>query len=407
MSDTTHHSHTEAYRRGDNSPEALEHEIDEERRSVSQTLEALQEKMSVGSIVDEAWRNYGHYGSDIGRTLGRTISENPLPLILTGVGLAWLMASSGRRSRRADYDEDYLWEVDEDLYEEDFVGTRQYGSASARPYGTAAVAGRYERRGPGMTDRVRGMAGSVADTVRGAVSSATHAASSLTHRAGDAGHSAYDSARGAAGAASAYAGDAASHASESARGAAGSVGGTMRHAGDMVGRGAYEARRRAADYGRYAADYGRYTRRRLDDMLDDHPLVMGALALAIGAAIGGALPKTRIEDEYMGEYSEEAWQMAQAEAGKARRVAGAVAEEARHIAEEKYGEYSGEARTLAERARHEAGDAAERLRHKAEEEARGLADRAKSEAREAADRLTETAREEARKQDLGHPGKHS
>src|SRR5690606_29375741 len=163
--------------------------IDEERRSVSQTIEALQEKMSVGSMVDEAWRRYGHYGNDIGRNLGRTVSENPMPLILTGVGLAWLMFSSGR-SRQDDYhDEDYLWEADEDLYEEDFVGTRRYGTSGARPYGTAAVAGRYERRSnkPSMTDRVRGAVGSAYETARSAVSSATH-------RAGSAADAAYGSA---------------------------------------------------------------------------------------------------------------------------------------------------------------------------------------------------------------------
>src|SRR5690606_23877580 len=127
---------------------------------------------------------------------------------------------------------------------------------------------------------------------------------------------------GAAGSASHYAGGAAAYASESGSGAAGSVseavgnaaeavGDTARQAGDMAARGAEEARRRAAYY-------SRYTRRRVDHMMDDHPLVMGALALAIGAAIGGALPRSRIEDEYLGEYSDEAWHMAEGELEKAR-----------------------------------------------------------------------------------------
>jgi hypothetical protein len=139
-----------------------------------------------------------------------------------------------------------------------------------------------------------------------------------------------------------------------------------------------------------AYDVGRYSARRLDEMIQDHPLVMGALALAVGAAIGGALPRTRTEDEYLGEYSDHAKETARTTAEreyeKGRRVAGAVAEEARGIISEK-------------------SDEVDRRLKDAAEEGRSLADRAKAEAARAAERLQDAARTEAERQHLGDPSK--
>ena len=173
---TTHHS--------PESPDAIEQEVNAERHRVAETLDALQEKMSVGNMVDDAVRSFSRYGGDMAGSFSRQVRHNPLPLLLTGVGLAWLMASSTREQPRYRYrDEDYLWDADEEL-DEDLVATRRYGQ-SARPYGTAGVAGTYDDRayddrdsgpsttGPSTTDRIRGTAGSAASSVGGAASSAT------------------------------------------------------------------------------------------------------------------------------------------------------------------------------------------------------------------------------------------
>ena len=34
----------------------------------------------------------------MGSSLGKSVQENPIPLILTGTGIAWMMSSPGRRS---------------------------------------------------------------------------------------------------------------------------------------------------------------------------------------------------------------------------------------------------------------------------------------------------------------------
>jgi hypothetical protein len=46
--------------------------------------------------------------------------------------------------------------------------------------------------------------------------------------------------------------------------------------------------------------YGRRVQRRFLDTLQEQPLVLGAIGLAVGAPIGAALPATETEDEWMG-----------------------------------------------------------------------------------------------------------
>ena len=56
----------------------------------------------------------------------------------------------------------------------------------------------------------------------------------------------------------------------------------------------------ARDAGDRASYYGRRARRGFFDTLHEQPLVLGALGLAAGAAIGAALPATNKEDEWLG-----------------------------------------------------------------------------------------------------------
>jgi hypothetical protein len=392
MTDTSY-SRTETAHHHPESPEAIEHEVNVERARVAETLDALQDKMSVGNIVDDVVRSFSRYGGDMAGNLGRQVRNNPLPLLLTGIGLVWLISSSGRsRSRRYDYEDDYAWDVDDDdLYEEDFVGTRRYGTTSGvRPYGTEGVGGPYREEGSaGMTGSTRGSAGSgIGSAARGA----GHAASSAASGVGGAASSA---ARGVGDAASAAASGVSNVAGSAARGlsqAASAVGSAVSSAAGALSsgaRGGYRGGRYARDgayqAGRGAYEAGVYSMRRLDEMIHDHPLVMGALALAAGAAIGGALPRTRTEDEYIGEYSDQAKEAAretvERETEKARRVAGAVADEARNIYNEK------------------AEEAGQRLKDAARD--------GQSEAMSVAERLRDAAKSEAERQNLGDPKKPS
>ncbi|MFP5515267.1 MAG: hypothetical protein ACLGJC_19550 [Alphaproteobacteria bacterium] len=48
------------------------------------------------------------------------------------------------------------------------------------------------------------------------------------------------------------------------------------------------------------------------DLVEDHPIVAGVMGVALGAAIGAALPGTRYEKQWVGEYADEATERAKA-----------------------------------------------------------------------------------------------
>ncbi|HET9762250.1 MAG TPA: DUF3618 domain-containing protein, partial [Casimicrobiaceae bacterium] len=83
------------------SSEQLEREADDRRAQINDTLDELRARMTPGQIVDQVIdyaRSSG--GGRFASNLGRQIVERPLPIVLVGTGLAWLMLSNGRRARR-------------------------------------------------------------------------------------------------------------------------------------------------------------------------------------------------------------------------------------------------------------------------------------------------------------------
>lgn len=111
----------------------------------------------------------------------------------------------------------------------------------------------------------------------------------------------------------------------------------------------------AQDATRTAQQMGHETRRTISDLMEQQPLLIGAAGIALGALIGAMLPRTRLEDEYLGEardqlgeaISEQTGQLYERGKVTATEVYRAAAEEARAqglVPEE------GEGKTLAEKA---------------------------------------------------------
>jgi ElaB/YqjD/DUF883 family membrane-anchored ribosome-binding protein len=111
-------------------------------------------------------------------------------------------------------------------------------------------------------------------------------------------------------------GDAAGSAFESVTGAVSNV---YSGAGEVAQR-AYS---RVGDFGSVASE-------KYDEYLEENPLALGALAVAVGAAVGFAIPSTRYEGQLMGEARENLVQRAQEAAGslvdKAKQVAAEAGE---------------------------------------------------------------------------------
>ena len=71
---------------------------------------------------------------------------------------------------------------------------------------------------------------------------------------------------------------------------------------------------------------GTQAREQYDYYIEENPLAVGAIALAVGAAVGFSIPATRYEGELLGEYSQQVLDKAQTAASglvdKVKTVAG-------------------------------------------------------------------------------------
>ena len=72
----------------DYSPREIESDIERERAALGSTLDDLQERFSLDAIVRQIGEGLKDNGADIGRSVSRSVKDNPLALTLTGVGLA-------------------------------------------------------------------------------------------------------------------------------------------------------------------------------------------------------------------------------------------------------------------------------------------------------------------------------
>ena len=378
----------------DKSASELEDEVNQERRKVASTIDALQEKISVGGIVDQIMGAVTEHGGDVGRNVGRTLKNNPLPLALTGIGLAWLMASSNSPppSSRSRYDDDELYgdprryrRVDpyDDRYDDVTAypptgSTTSTGTVGSHPtsYATGTRPAGYTSAGGTTSTATSSSSGSgIKDAVQDRAASAKSAAASARDTVADRAASARDAVR-----------DGAQSASDTVRDGAHSAGEAIRDGshriGESVSRAGEEVRYRAGRAGDRAAQMGRSARDGFDTMMYEQPLVIGALALAVGAAIGGALPRTRREDELMGEHRDRFLDQAEAAAmdqvEKGRAVADRVVEETRTMADEAAGTV--DANTP---------------------DGRSMVDKAEAVVRESGERLKSAAVDEANKQNLG------
>ena len=83
------------------SSDEIQQDIEATRADLDRTISAIEEKLTPGQVVDEMFgyfRNRPGSGGD----LVYWLRENPVPVILIGIGLAWLMFGS-RGPRHAGY----------------------------------------------------------------------------------------------------------------------------------------------------------------------------------------------------------------------------------------------------------------------------------------------------------------
>jgi hypothetical protein len=233
--------------------------------------------------------------TDAGATVLDTIKANPIPAALIGVGIGWLIfggRSAGRSSAadrmrrfrasnaRSGYGYDAGYGYAEGRDEQDLArGPRRALRQGQRAVGSAihtaeeGVSNAYRAAGEGVTN---------------ALHTAGHGVADLGHRVQEG----------------------ASHLVEGAQGA-------VRNVGDTVGHFADDARVRGGRIARGAGRQVMRAERGVESTLRENPLALGAVAIAIGAAIGLSLPHTHVEDEWMGDAKDRLLQRAEGYAGEA------------------------------------------------------------------------------------------
>ncbi|KQN48661.1 hypothetical protein ASE98_04550 [Pseudomonas sp. Leaf48] len=78
------------------SPEAIERDIDAQRESIGNIVDALESKFTPGQAFDQALSFMQNNGTTFLSNLGTSVRNNPVPAVLTSVGLLWLMMSQNR-----------------------------------------------------------------------------------------------------------------------------------------------------------------------------------------------------------------------------------------------------------------------------------------------------------------------
>jgi hypothetical protein len=138
-------------------------------------------------------------------------------------------------------------------------------------------------------------------------------------------------------------GDAAASARQASSDVAGRVGSAMSEAGSAVASAAESvssgvasaasaSSRAIGDVGDAVAEAPYELQRVGEDMVERHPLVVGAAAIALGAAIGAALPRTDLEDRQLGDASEKMKDAVSAQGEKVMRSAEDIASKVSDVA---------------------------------------------------------------------------
>lgn len=282
--------------------------IAETRESISDTIDAIQERLKPGVLADQAKiavreatigkvEDMMHEAeqriSRTGHSVADSIRRHPVPLVVAGAGVAWFVASHRKDRAR---------ERGPRLLVEERVTTRAFGEEG---FGAAVV----ETAEPPRRRRVIGgdghRGGEIAERPEGVVETVKRAAHDVAEKAEE----------------------------------------ITSEGAEKVTSVAREAQRTASRAVHEAGERGRRLESRLEDLFFENPLAAGALALAVGMAVGLAIPISRKEEEWMGparekladkasELAHAALEKVEEAAGKVEETAGKVEETARDVAQD-------------------------------------------------------------------------
>ncbi len=322
--------------------EQLRDQIEETRRGMSETIDAIQEKLSLSNIseqvkdqvsgqisgaVETAKDAFYGKAEDIVNTVGRSFrqfggsdlvkkaQENPTALAIIGTGVGALLAGflfgGGKKSKkknasyRYNYEQPtYTYDLDSDYSDYDEV---RYADSSRRELKSGRSV---ESAAQPALSKIGDTASSAYETVSGAASTTyagvANAAGSVSETVGNIAGKTYDGVG--------------SLASKTYEGAGSAASKTFETVGDAASF-AYDK----------AGDLGGQMKINYNHYIEENPLAVGAVALALGAVVGMAIPTTKTENEYLGEYRDNVLEKAQTTAQEALGSVKQMATEAQKV----------------------------------------------------------------------------
>jgi len=297
----------------------IQREIELQRTRVEDTIDQIQQKLSPGQLVDELLAYTKGGGGEFISSLQRNVTANPLPVALLGVSLAWLIAKpagtgqaspnrvsdrqwddsiSANRGYTGSADDDYDY-TEYDYDEVEYPVTSVSGSIRRTGYSTDERGGRFShfvddagKKFRAATDAHGRRAGHFIDDTGNKFRGFTDAAGSRIEKIQDEAGNLLDEASNWA-----------SHTWRMARE-------KLHDARDTVSRGAGSGRHHAGRAGAAVQHQIGNLNQTIMTQFRDQPLVGGALAFALGAALGSTLPHTEQEDALLGEASDSVKSMA-------------------------------------------------------------------------------------------------
>lgn len=240
------------------SPDAIEEQIEETRHHLSDTLSELQRRLSTRDIYQEAV-TYLKSNQDIGRNLTATVRENPVPIGLIGLGVTWLIASNASANKHYGHERIESGPV----YRSDSLDSSSGHS-------------RKKERARETMDNAKSKASDAKDAAKDKLQDAK---STMSRKA------------------------------ESAKGSLSGAAHQAQHQGDHM-KESYEntrqnARNKGSEIARNMRDgYQQRThqvRHQAHSLIEERPLAVVAIGFGIGAALGLMIPSTQRENRLMGE----------------------------------------------------------------------------------------------------------
>ncbi|MET1077695.1 MAG: DUF3618 domain-containing protein [Pseudomonas sp.] len=157
------------------SPETLEREIEQKRSNINNIMSALENKLSPGEIVDTALSFARGNGGEFLGNLGHTIKANPVPTLLTSVGVLWLIAGQNRRS-----DPDSSYSLSDTSERIGSLASDVSSGLSQRAHDLKQQSAELKAKGQRVVHKVTDTLGSTRERLS---DTASHAAQSIRHQA--------------------------------------------------------------------------------------------------------------------------------------------------------------------------------------------------------------------------------